>query len=171
MPTIHLLLQAQTCPLLQNSTCKSLRLQILPHFYLFLHVYFAFCVLKLHINVNLQIGSNHGIGHGFFAYVCFIILFKFINLNSYNEAMYYWIVLVRCSLYQFILWAMQSKVEIVDEKRTKRFPIFYFPTTSHCQHLLYKVNDLSMAGKMVDLIEVYLLASVWCRSSSQENDR
>ena len=25
----------------------------LPHFYLFLHVYFAFCVLKLHINIQL----------------------------------------------------------------------------------------------------------------------
>ena len=70
---------------------------------------------------------------------------------------YYWIVLVRCSFYQFILWAMQNKVEIVDEKRDKRFPIFSF-SLCHIVNICFtedKVNDMSMAVKMVDLIEVY----------------
>ena len=52
---------------------------------------------------------------------------------------------------------MQNKVEIVDEKRDKRFPIFSF-SLCHIVNICFtedKVNDMSMAVKMVDLIEVY----------------
>jgi len=52
---------------------------------------------------------------------------------------------------------MQNKVETVDEKRDIRFPMFSF-SLCHIVNICFtedKVNDVSMSGKMGDLIEVY----------------